>query len=107
MKYIFDSDAVTSAISEWGISEDGNDISGVKLIWVLDEDGMVQCEDSSYDYYWTKRYGKKELLICKKGVFFDRVCYSKDNYGLSIIVFNKRNEYIADSVVIDKNGIMR
>lgn len=75
--------------------------------WILQGQTMETVTKTPYGYYWAQRFGKNELLVDDSGVYWNRKNYKKSDNDINIVVFDTRNQTVADAVCITENAVVR
>lgn len=88
----------------WGIP---NDDAYKDRAWVVNEEGVQMVVESDYGYYWADRFGDKELLIDKNGIYWDRINYEKTQEGINMVIFDENNQVVVDAFGIEYDSIIR
>lgn len=93
-----------SMLTSWGILTDeaNNDYA-----WIINDTGIQCVNKTEYGYYWANRFGEKELLVDRDGIYWNRKNYQKTEYGVNIVIFDEENQMIADSIGINGNSMVR
>lgn len=93
-------------LESWGINSTSDTINDGEC-WIIEQGVPVKCELSEYGYYYAKRFGGKELVACKDGIFFERINYMEDEDGTNIVIFDTKTQNVADSINVRKDKIDR
>lgn len=70
--------------------------------WVISEEGISCVTATPCNYFWSKRYESKELVVDANGIYFDgRTNYQKSKDCVNVVVFDELNCRVADAVEIN------
>ncbi len=93
-------------LKSWGIDCTSDTVNDGDC-FIIEKGVPVKCEISEYGYSYAKRFGGKELVACKDGIFFERTNFMEDEEGVNIVVFDTKTHSVADSINVRKDKIDR
>ena len=91
--------AFTNLLDFWGIPYDQ---AYDDRAWVISDSGISCVTATSCNYFWSKQYESKELVVDANGIYYDgRNNYQKSKDCVNVVVFDELNCRVADAVEIN------